>query len=179
MIGYRELRFGWMDGMIGRKTEEVMYTINEVDGKFELFKDGIEVGTFLTRADAEKAQTVSEGTPPSLPVLTGTYVDDGQGLDYPVGTDNVHSGYADEDGDVVLRPKTPGGVPATTHTIAAATAHGEILDGKTIASVSTFQHGSVFVVELLCTDGNRYYLKTKCGALEIGGTQEWDTGVKR
>lgn len=74
--------------------------------------------------------------------------------------------------------KTPGGVPATSHTVLAAQLKGPSLVGKTITSIATFQYGSVFVVDLFCTDNNHYYLKTKQGVLEIGGTQEWDTGTK-
>src|ERR1019366_7018633 len=48
--------------------------------------------------------------------------------------------------------------------------------GKTIATLKTYQHASVFVVELVFTDKTRHYIKTKQGALELGGTIDWGTG---
>jgi len=136
-----------------------MYTITELSSnQFELRKGGNVIGVFPTREDAEKAQN------------TGTWVDDGKGIDYPVGTDNVHSGH-----DIRAIPS----VPATPHTIQAAPASSSSIIGQTIVSVSTFQQGSVFGVDLFCADNNHYYLKTKQGVLEIGGTHEWDTGVKK
>ena len=73
---------------------------------------------------------------------------------------------------------TPGGVPATAQNPSAAPPRIPSVVGKTISSVQTFQHGSVFVVDMFATDGNHYYIKTKQGALEIGGTADWDTGTK-
>lgn len=66
-----------------------MYTI-ETKGEnvFALLKDGAVIGEFLTLEDAEKAKTLAE----SSPVETKTWVDDGAGLEYPAGTDDVHSG---------------------------------------------------------------------------------------
>jgi hypothetical protein len=50
--------------------------------------------------------------------------------------------------------------------------------GKTISSVTTFRHGSVEVVDILCTDALHYFVKSSCGRLEVGGTCEWGTGTK-
>lgn len=73
-----------------------MYSIDKQDdGSFNLTKDGQHLGNFASLEDAEKAQNVAEGKPvvqPSPTVPTGTYVDDGAGLEYPKGTDDYHSG---------------------------------------------------------------------------------------
>lgn len=60
--------------------------VKQEDGSFDLMKDGDKIGNFLTLEDAEKAQAISEGKP------IKTWVDDGEGLDYPESTDNYHSG---------------------------------------------------------------------------------------
>jgi hypothetical protein len=59
------------------------------NGSFNLVKDGVHVGNFNSLEDAEKAQLIAEQ---NTKVPTGTWVDDGQGLEYPKGTDNYHSG---------------------------------------------------------------------------------------
>lgn len=50
---------------------------------------------------------------------------------------------------------------------------------KTIANVSTFKLASIFVVDLLFTDGTHHFIKTKQGLVEHGGTADWGTGVER
>lgn len=50
--------------------------------------------------------------------------------------------------------------------------------GKTIKALTTFTRGSVFVVNLLDTNDVNYYIKNKQGVVEIGGTIDFDTGVK-
>lgn len=72
-----------------------MYTIEQKgENLFVLLKDGEVVSEFLTYEDAEKARAIAEGNP--VPAWsdppTGTWVDDGAGLEYPEGTDNYHSG---------------------------------------------------------------------------------------
>jgi hypothetical protein len=49
---------------------------------------------------------------------------------------------------------------------------------KVITSISTYKHGSVEVVDILCTDTNHYYLKTSQGQVEVGGTPDWGSGTK-
>lgn len=51
------------------------------------------------------------------------------------------------------------------------------LAGKTITSVATFKHGSVEVVDILCTDTVHYFIKSRFGQVEIGGTGDWGTGT--
>jgi hypothetical protein len=66
-----------------------MYSIDKQDdGSFNLTKDGAFLASFPTLEDAEKAKDIAEGKG----IQTGTYVDDGQGLEYPKGTDGYHSG---------------------------------------------------------------------------------------
>jgi hypothetical protein len=67
-----------------------MYSI-ETKGEnlFALLKDGEVIGEFLTFEDAQKAQAIAEGKSPEQ---TGTWVDDGAGVEYPKETDNYHSG---------------------------------------------------------------------------------------
>lgn len=62
-----------------------MYTI-ETKGEnlFELLKDGACIGEYVSLEEAEKAK--AEAT------STHTWVDDGEGLEYPEGTDDYHSG---------------------------------------------------------------------------------------
>jgi hypothetical protein len=67
----------------------------------------------------------------------------------------------------------------TTHEVPAAPPEQPTLVGKTVKQIDTTHVGSVFVVDILCTDDNHYFIKTKQGALEIGGTAEWDTGDKK
>lgn len=67
-----------------------MYTINPMEDKFELRKDGTHVGTFPTLEDAQKAKGIAET---SDQPKTGTWVDHGNGKDYPIGADtSYHSG---------------------------------------------------------------------------------------
>jgi len=57
----------------------------------------------------------------------------------------------------------------------ATTASG--LSGKTITSVFAWRHGSVDVVEIVCS-GVSYFIKAKLGVFEAGGNNEWDSGSK-
>ena len=70
-----------------------MYKIvQQQDGTFHLMKESLLIGSFTTLEDAEKAQVVAEQHVAATPVETKTWVDDGKGVDYPEGTDDVHSG---------------------------------------------------------------------------------------
>lgn len=51
------------------------------------------------------------------------------------------------------------------------------LVGKTVASVSSYSHGSVLVIDILGTDDKHYLMKVSHQQLEIGGTVYWDTGI--
>ena len=53
------------------------------------------------------------------------------------------------------------------------------LSGKTLNNLQAYQHGSVQVVELGFSDSTTQFIKWKSGQLEIGGTNEWDTGTKK
>jgi hypothetical protein len=57
---------------------------------FNLVRDGAFFAAFPSLEDAEKAKTIAETSSAKVP--TGTWVDDGKGLEYPEGTDNYHSG---------------------------------------------------------------------------------------
>jgi hypothetical protein len=50
--------------------------------------------------------------------------------------------------------------------------------GKTITSINAFRHGSVEVLDILCTDAVHYFIKSSSGMVEVGGTAEWGTGTK-
>jgi len=50
--------------------------------------------------------------------------------------------------------------------------------GKTIANLKAEQPGSIFTLELTFTDGTKYYVKTKQGVVEHGGTALWGTGTR-
>jgi hypothetical protein len=47
-----------------------------------------------------------------------------------------------------------------------------------VAGIVTTQHASVFVVEIKFTEGPSYFIKTKCGIIEKGGSFAWGTGVQ-
>jgi hypothetical protein len=49
---------------------------------------------------------------------------------------------------------------------------------KTVKELSTKHVASMFVVDLEFIDGTHYYIKTRQGVLELGGTADWDTGAK-
>jgi hypothetical protein len=67
-----------------------MYSIDKQEnGTFNLTKDGQHLGNFASLEDAEKAKAIAEGKSPEQ---TGTWVEDGAGLEYPEGTDDYHSG---------------------------------------------------------------------------------------
>lgn len=69
-----------------------MYHIEKQgDNLFQLFKDNALLGEFLTLEDAQKAKEIAESVKPS-----GTWVNDGAGLEYPEGTDDYHSGDFEE-----------------------------------------------------------------------------------
>jgi hypothetical protein len=66
------------------------FVINQLpDERFELVNGATQIGTFNTVEDAEKAKTIAESESKEP---TGTWVDDGAGVEYPEGTDNYHSG---------------------------------------------------------------------------------------
>lgn len=50
--------------------------------------------------------------------------------------------------------------------------------GKTITSVDQYRHGMVEVTDILCTDASHYYIKTRQGAVDIGGTSDWGSGTR-
>jgi hypothetical protein len=50
------------------------------------------------------------------------------------------------------------------------------LSGLTIKELKTYKRASVFVVDFLLTTGKHFYIKTKQGVTEIGGTEDWGTG---
>ena len=66
-----------------------MFEIKEFETQFDLYRGPEFIGRFPTREDADKAKTIAES---NTKVPTGTWVDDGKGLEYPEGTDNYHSG---------------------------------------------------------------------------------------
>lgn len=67
------------------------FVINQLpDERFELVKGATQIGTFATLEEAEKAKTIAESE--NKPAETGTWVDDGAGVEYPEGTDGYHSG---------------------------------------------------------------------------------------
>jgi hypothetical protein len=49
---------------------------------------------------------------------------------------------------------------------------------KIVKDIRTLHTASVFVVDLSFTDDSHYFIKTKQGVLELGGTSDWDTGAK-
>jgi len=51
------------------------------------------------------------------------------------------------------------------------------LVGKTILSLETQQRGSVLVIHMRDTTNRDYFLKVSHNQAEIGGTQDWGTGV--
>lgn len=53
------------------------------------------------------------------------------------------------------------------------------LSGKTLNNLQVYIHGSVEVVELGFSDGTTQFIKFKNFQVEIGGTNEWDTGTKK
>ncbi len=53
------------------------------------------------------------------------------------------------------------------------------LSGKTLNNLQAYKHGAVEVVELGFSDGTTQFVKWKSGQLEIGGTNEWNTGTKK
>lgn len=53
------------------------------------------------------------------------------------------------------------------------------LSGKTLNGLDAYIHGSVFVVEMRFSDGTTQFIKERSNQVEIGGTNEWDTGTKK
>jgi hypothetical protein len=51
------------------------------------------------------------------------------------------------------------------------------LSSKAITAVEVYQHGAVEVVEISFSGGSQF-IKLKQGVVEVGGTAEWDSGVK-
>ena len=49
--------------------------------------------------------------------------------------------------------------------------------GKTISTISVYRHGTVEVIDLLCTDSNHYFIKCSQGKVDLGGTSDWGTGT--
>jgi hypothetical protein len=52
-----------------------------------------------------------------------------------------------------------------------------VLVGKTVASMEMYQRASVTVIDILGTNGVRYFVKVAHNQAEVGGTEEWGTGV--
>jgi hypothetical protein len=75
---------------------------------------------------------------------------------------------------------TPAVVPApapVVHPVVPAVPKDTWLLGKTIVSVKTYAKGSLYVIDLLATDKNHYFIKTSHNQCEIGGSEVWGTGV--
>lgn len=51
--------------------------------------------------------------------------------------------------------------------------------GKTLNSALAYIHGSVFVVELIFSDSTTLFIKQRQNQVEVGGSNEWDTGTKK
>lgn len=51
--------------------------------------------------------------------------------------------------------------------------------GKTLSSALAYIHGSVFVVELNFSDSSQLFIKEQQNVVEVGGTNEWNTGTKK
>lgn len=51
------------------------------------------------------------------------------------------------------------------------------LNSKSITGVDVYRHGSVVVIEISFSGGSQF-IKVKNMLVEIGGTNEWDTGTK-
>jgi hypothetical protein len=133
-----------------------MYTIQQNgENSFDLLREGVVIADFPTREDAERAQTAAEASAASK-VPTGTWVDDGQGLEYPAGTDNYHSGTEERTAKPEIKP---------------------FLGDVKVAKVDAFQLGSVVVIDVVDVDGLHRYIKVRHGAVEVGGSHEWDTGA--
>lgn len=49
---------------------------------------------------------------------------------------------------------------------------------KTLSKLLAYQHGSTFVVDITMSDGTQTFVKFFQGNLEVGGTNEWNTGTK-
>lgn len=52
------------------------------------------------------------------------------------------------------------------------------LSAKTVSTVNAYIHGSVFVVEIVASDGTTAFIKHQHGQVEVGGTNEWGTGTR-
>lgn len=50
---------------------------------------------------------------------------------------------------------------------------------KTLSNAQAYIHGSVFVVELIFSDSTTLFIKERQNQVEVGGTNEWDTGTKK
>lgn len=50
---------------------------------------------------------------------------------------------------------------------------------KTLSTAQAYIHGSVFVVELGFSDSTTLFIKERSNQVEVGGTNEWDTGTKK
>lgn len=51
------------------------------------------------------------------------------------------------------------------------------ISGKTISTVTAYRHGTVEVIDILCTDSNHYFIKCSQGQVDLGGTSDWGTGT--